>query len=192
MVLIKNIPELYDLTEQFADFEHKIISLSTKMGLFLPDFYSDHVAIRCNQMETAERWRKGFAQCGTLLSEKVFNGRPICLFKLHTPLEIAGLRIDCVELPYPKANRSYPQDGWEHIELVVSATEEDFHQKVLSLISDDGLMMQGIKITCSNAKAVEGQLPNPTVEITDGIVTIKFHPYSIEQVIQSELRYEKS
>lgn len=186
MVLIKNIPELHDLTEQFADFEQQIITLSSKIGLFLPDLYSDHIAVRCNHIKTAERWRQGFAQCSTLLSEKVFNGRPIYLFQLNTPLTLAGLQVDCIELPYPKANRHYAQESWEHIEFVVPAEEGQFHQVALSLISDEGLTRQGIKITCANAKKVAGQLPNPTVEITDGIVTIKFHPYSIQQVIQSE------
>ena len=190
MLLIKNIPELYDLVESFNDFEQQIISLSTNMGLFLQDFYADHVAIRCNQIETAERWRQGLTKCGTLLSEKVFNGRPVCLFKLNKPLAIAGLKIDCVEMPYPKLNGRYPQESWEHIELVVPAAEHEFHQKALSFISDEGLTMKGVKIKCVNAKKVAGQLPNPTVEITDGIVTIKFHPYSIQRVIRSELASE--
>jgi len=31
-------------------------------------------------------------------------------------------------------------------------------------------------------------LPNPTLAITDGTVTIKFHPYSIRDVVASEQR----
>ena len=43
-------------------------------------------------------------QCGTLLSESMINGRPICLFDLSQPLAVGPWQIDCVELPYPGRN----------------------------------------------------------------------------------------
>ncbi len=30
------------------------------------------------------------------------------------------------------------------------------------------------------------RLPNPTLAVTDGSVTVKFHPWSIEQIVASE------
>lgn len=38
----------------------------------------------------------------------------------------------------------------------------------------------------SSPKGEGERLPNPTLAITDGTVTIKFHPYSIRDIVASE------
>lgn len=184
-MLIKNIAELGDLAEQLTEFEEQIIRLADAVGLSLNDFHCDHISVRCNQTATAERWRRGFMQCGALLSEKQINGRPICLFALDKPMLVVGKRVDCVELPYPGA-KNYYREGWEHIELVLPVKPEELHQKALALLSDRGLMTPGIEIKCSKPEAKGETLANPTLAVTDGIATIKFHPYSIRDVVASE------
>ncbi len=84
---------------------------------------ADHISLRCHQNATAERWRRGFEQCGELLSENMINGRPICLFKLHEPVQVAHWQFSIVELPWPGEKR-YPHEGWEHIEIVLPGDPE--------------------------------------------------------------------
>lgn len=124
-------------------------------------------------------------QCGTLLSESMINGRPICLFDLSQPLAVGPWQIDCVELPYPGEKR-YPHEGWEHVELVLSGDPQTLHARALSLLADEALLTPGIKLKQSSPKGEGERLPNPTLAITDGTVTIKFHPYSIRDIVASE------
>ncbi|EMH5957223.1 VOC family protein [Proteus mirabilis] len=53
-------------------------------------------------------------------------------------------------------DKKYQYQGWEHIEQVINVAPE------------------------------KERLPNPTVAITDGIVTIKYHPYSLLKIVESE------
>lgn len=186
MLLIENIAELEDLSEQLIAFEERIVDLADRVGLSLNDFHCDHISVRCNHISTAERWRKGFMKCGLLLSEKEVNGRPICLFDLNRPIIVVAKQVDCIELPYPGA-KVYPHEGWEHIELVVPGEVETFHQNALALLSDKGLTTPGIEIKCSNPKAEGEKLNNPTLAVSNGVVTIKLHPYSIRKIIAGEL-----
>ena len=91
-------------------------------------------------------------QCGTLLSESMINGRPICLFDLSQPLAVGPWQIDCVELPYPGEKR-YPHEGWEHVELVLSGDPQTLHARALSLLADEALLTPGIKLKQSSPKA---------------------------------------
>jgi predicted metalloenzyme YecM len=187
MVLLENCVELTDLLQQLDGFERKIYALADKIGLSLANLECDHISLRCHQTDTADRWRRGLMRSGTLLSENEINGRPICLFELEQPIKLFGKLIDCIELPYP-GNKFYPLEGWEHIELVLPGSEASLHQRALALLSDAGLAATGIKIKCSNPKGEGERLANPTLAVTDGEVTIKFHPYSIRAVIASERR----
>ncbi|MFQ9622950.1 MAG: VOC family protein [Enterobacteriaceae bacterium] len=137
------------------------------------------------QNATAERWRRGFEQCATLLSENVINGRPICLFRLDEPVVVAHWRFSIVELPWPGEKR-YPHEGWEHIEIVLPGDPETLNTRALALLSDEGLGQPGVLMKTSAPKGERERLPNPTLAVTDGKVTIKFHPWSIEQIVASE------
>ncbi len=81
---------------------------------------------------TAERWRQGLERCGTLLSENIINGRPICLFKLAEPICVAHWRFTVVELPRPGEKR-YPHEGWEHIEIVLPGDPETLNARAHGL-----------------------------------------------------------
>ncbi len=45
---------------------------------------------------------------------------------------------------------------------------------------------RGFFVKTSSPKGERERLPNPTLAVTDGKVTIKFHPRSIEQIVASE------
>ncbi|EGX7008840.1 VOC family protein [Escherichia coli] len=181
----QSIDELQDIASDLPRFIHALDELSRRLGLNITPLTADHISLRCHQNATAERWRRGFEQCGELLSENMINGRPICLFKLHEPVQVAHWQFSIVELPWPGEKR-YPHEGWEHIEIVLPGDPETLNARALALLSDEGLSLPGISVQTSSPKGEHERLPNPTLAVTDGKTTIKFHPWSIEEIVASE------
>ncbi|EXU76118.1 VOC family protein [Erwinia mallotivora] len=178
--------ELNDLVKDLPVFLQSVYSLAETVGLELTGLQADHIAVRCNQTETAERWKKGFLQHGTLLSEKNINGRPIALFELAQPLEVGPWQIPVVELPWPGEKR-YRHEGWEHVEIVLRGAEASLASRALALCSGEGLLQPGISVKQSTPKGDGESLANPVLAVSDGRVTIKFHPWSLKEIVQSEL-----
>lgn len=181
----QTIEALQDIHADLPRFEQALHELTARLGLETGTLNADHISLRCHQNTTAERWRSGFEQCGELLSENIINGRPICLFKLHEPVCVAHWQFTVVELPWPGEKR-YPIEGWEHIEIVLPGEPETLNARALALLSDEGLSQPGIFVKTSSPKGERERLPNPTLAVTDGKVTIKFHPWSIEEIVASE------
>lgn len=179
------INELTDIAGDVPRFTTALTDLAARLGLDIAPLHADHISLRCHQNATAQRWRKGFEQCGELLSENIINGRPICLFRLHEPVCVAHWRFHIVELPWPGEKR-YPHEGWEHIEIVLPGAPETLNARALALLSDEGLAQPGIAVKTSSPKGENERLPNPTLAVTDKIVTIKFHPFTIEEIVESE------
>ena len=177
--------ELADIAADLPRFSAALLGLAERLGLAIAPLDADHISLRCHQNATAERWRRGLEQCGTLLAENTINGRPICLFKLAEPVCVAHWRFSVVELPWPGEKR-YPHEGWEHIEIVLPGDAETLNARALALLADDGLSQPGIFIKTSSPRGERERLPNPTLAVSDGTVTIKFHPWSIEQIVASE------
>lgn len=182
---LAGITELDDLVADLSRFELALETFAQKLQLDLPQFPADHISVRCHQVATAERWRRGFEQCGSLLSETTINGRPICLFDLAEPLRVCSWQIDLVELPYP-GERRYPHEGWEHVELVLPGDPETLYARALTRLSDEALLAPGIKLKYSSPQGENERLPNPTLAISDGSVTIKFHPHTLREIVASE------
>ncbi len=66
----QSIDELQDIASDLPRFTHALDELSRRLGLNITPLTADHISLRCHQNVTAERWRRGFEQCGELLSEK--------------------------------------------------------------------------------------------------------------------------
>ncbi|MBS0846993.1 VOC family protein [Citrobacter sp. JGM124] len=181
----QSVDELYDLVSDLSRFTQEITGLACRIGLDIAPLMADHISLRCHQNATAERWSAGLEKCGTLFSESLINGRPVRLFKLEQPVCVAHWNFTLIELPWPGEKR-YPHEGWEHIEIVLPGPAEGLHARALALLGNDGLLDTGIKVKTSSPAAEGETLPNPTLAITDGKVTLKFHPWSIEAVVLSE------
>lgn len=181
----QTMAQLQDISADLPRFTEAFSALARRLGLDIAPLNADHISLRCHQNATAERWRAGFEQCGTLLSENIINGRPICLFKLDEPVCVAHWRFTIVELPWPGEKR-YPHEGWEHIEIVLPGEPTQLNARALALLSDDGLSQPGISVKTSSPKGERERLPNPTMAVTDGKVTVKFHPWTIEEIVASE------
>ena len=155
----QTMAQLQDISADLPRFTEAFSTLAQRLGLDIAPLNADHISLRCHQNATAERWRAGFEQCGTLLSENIINGRPICLFKLAEPV--------CVE-------------------IVLPGEPAQLNARALALLSDDGLSQPGISVKTSSPKGERERLPNPTMAVTDGNVTVKFHPWTIEEIVASE------
>ncbi|SFM93157.1 hypothetical protein SAMN05216516_101394 [Izhakiella capsodis] len=181
----QDVEQLQDLIDDLVHFNQALALLADRLSLDLAVLEADHIALRCQQVSTAERWRSGFLQCGTLLSEKIINARPIALFELPLPLDVQGKDIYVIELPWPGEKR-YRHDGWEHVEFVLRGEAESLGQRAMALFSDTGLIQPGISFKTSAPRGECERLPNPTLGVTDGEVTIKFHPWSLKEILASE------
>ncbi|MEN5015218.1 VOC family protein [Erwinia sp. Eh17-17] len=182
---IKNAEELSDLVNDLPRFLHSLNQLAQRLDLALDDLEVDHIAVRCHQNTTAERWKQGLLRCGSLFSEKIIAGRPIALFELTTPLAVGPWNISVIELPWP-GQRLYRHEGWEHIEVVLRGDEQTLGARALALMGDEGLTQPGISVKTSAPQGQGERLPNPTLAVTDGQVTIKFHPWSLKEIVESE------
>lgn len=188
MTKLSSITELQDLAQDLPRFEQALSQFAEKLHLDLSLFHADHISVRCHQNSTAERWRQGFLQCGALLAENIINGRPICLFDLTHPIKVGPWQLDCIELPYP-GDKRYPHEGWEHVELVLSGDPATLYARALEHLADEALLLPGIKLKQSAPKGEGERLANPTLAITNGNITIKFHPHHIRDIVASERRH---
>ncbi|MCS6112896.1 VOC family protein [Shewanella baltica] len=200
------------LTQSWPAFEAQILALLETLDLADKALVCDHVALRVNSIASADALRDAFSCVGKSISDNIINGRTILIIELDTPLTLGQFSIACVELPYP-SDKVYPQEGWEHIELVIDskATECDtLSQDLLALcpklsallpseqaaepvlssspdLSSQGLAsLAGIKIKMSSPKGDKERLANPTIAFKRDDVCIKVHPHGIKAVIASE------
>ncbi|MFS2224807.1 VOC family protein [Pantoea sp. B65] len=181
----KCVENLNDLVSDLARFEQALNQLAQVLGLSLAELAADHIAVRCHQNTTAARWKQGLSQVGELFSEKMINGRPICLFALAQPLQVGPWQISVIELPWP-GQTLYRHEGWEHVEIVLRGDVATLGARALALLSDEGLARRDISIKTSSPQGEQERLPNPTLAVTDGKVTIKFHPWSLQEIVASE------
>ncbi|AOM39875.1 VOC family protein [Xenorhabdus hominickii] len=183
MIHFSAIDELQDLTADLCEFEKKLTQFSEHLGLHLTQYSADHISLRCNKTLIAERWRRGFLQCGRLMSENIINGRPICLFELEQPITLFDWQIDCLELPYP-GKKHYVHQGWEHVEIVLPVQPEQLMLEAYQLLPQP--LPAGFRTKESHPKGNNERLPNPTLAVTNGEITVKFHPFSLKEIIKSE------
>ena len=177
--------ELQDLESDLTRFSASLQQFADRLGLNLAALEADHIAVRCHQNSTAERWKQGLLKIGMQFSEAIINGRPICLFKLHQPLQLNGWALDVIELPWPGEKR-YRHEGFEHVEIVLRGDHQMLGMRAMALLSDDALAQPGISFKTSSPQSENERLPNPTLAVTDGQTTIKFHPWRLEEIVASE------
>ena len=177
----------------FTLFEQQINEIAIAAGIDLSQFEIDHLAVRMNSVEKAEQWRAMLLEQSELLKESEVNGRPIALLRLHQPLIFLNQQVQVIELPFPKG-KIYPQEGWEHIEIVVPfLANESVETWVERMMAQFELEHNSaLKIKVSQPK-VEGEgLANPSIAISLRDATnqnnccLKLHPYNIKLVVCSE------
>lgn len=130
----------------------------------------DHLCFRTATDDDYHQLKQQFLIFSKLLIESEVNGRMISTFKLPEPVKFRDWSIDLVELPAPKKGKTTIQ-GFEHIEIVVDIPLNQIKKMYPSCTFDDG----GMK-----------KLFNQELEISFGKLAMKFHPLSLESVINIE------
>lgn len=179
------------LFADFQDFEQKIQALAQQINLDLNQYEIDHLSLRVNTEQTANAWLTRLLAYGSVLSDNLINGRVIYLIQLHEPLRLAQQEVDVVELPFPK-DKHYPQETWEHIEVVVPFLPNETVAEWLTRIKNTFLRNQPerFKVKTSEPKGCGEKLLNLSVAVsfvdkTQNPTCIKFHPYSIKQIVSA-------
>lgn len=190
-----------------AEFERQICQIAEQVGIELSEFEIDHLAVRVNTAEKAQAWKvalldtilppkamgelnnEGNIGYATLLKESEVNGRPIALIDLHQPLIFCNQQVSVIELPFPKG-KIYPNEGWEHIEIVVPMLKgESVAQWTARLCKQWDLTENPqIKLKISEPFVEGERLPNPSIAISltdkslNNRCTLKLHPYAIREI----------
>lgn len=182
----------YDqLTQSWPDFGQRISAFIQRLGLDSLNLECDHCALRVNSNDAANILSQEFEKYGQVISNNMINGRPILIIKLTKPLMLNGLDIYCVELPYP-SDKVYPQEGWEHVELVFPSNAEnceDLQQQLLEKAPNLAEILAGntdIKVKLSSPKGDNERLANPTIAFKSNGICVKVHTHTIEAIIASE------
>jgi predicted metalloenzyme YecM len=202
------------LQHTWADFSQRISAFIHRLGLDNLALNCDHAALRVNDNQTAQLLVDEFSQHGKIISNNIINGRPILIIKLAEPLVIGAMKIQCVELPFP-SDKSYPVEGWEHIELVFPSQAQTCDELVAELIEKLPLLADviagntiagntiagntiagntiagsdensDIKVKQSSPKGDKERLANPTIAFKANGICVKVHPHDIQQIVESE------
>lgn len=172
-------------------FVERIEALAQEMNVSLSGYQADHIALRVNDRDMAEALHQAWLAYGEEWSNNEINGRPIIVIGFNQPLQVGRWRIEALELPYP-GSKSYPQEGWEHIEFVIPAKAKDTDElktkldEAFPLLPWNQLAEKGIKVKASTPSGEKERLPNPTYAFKKQGVCIKLHPCSLKDVIESE------
>ncbi|WP_019612872.1 VOC family protein [Psychromonas ossibalaenae] len=178
------------LKSQWPDFSQNILDFALQLGLTNLPLVCDHAALRVNDQAAAQVLLEQWQEQGQVISDSIINGRPIYIIALHEPLLLGDWQIDCVELPFP--GKPYPQQGWEHIELVLpgnAATIAELEQILDAMTPDIKAVLAAnpaIKIKRSAPQAEGERLANPTIAFKLDNICIKVHGADIKAVIASE------
>lgn len=105
-------------------------------------------------------------------------------------VDFIGQPVDVIELPFPK-NKQYPQETWEHIEIVMPLLSHESVEDWVNRICNTFLWKELTQLTMKVSEPkVEGeQLPNPSIAVsfvdkTENHVCIKLHPYTIKKILE--------
>ncbi|MCU8157283.1 VOC family protein [Vibrio vulnificus] len=182
------------MLEDLPGFMQKIESLADLLQLDLSFAQADHIALRVNENQTAQLSRQMWSEQGKVISQANINGRPIIVIEFDTSLASRGWKIECLELPYPAEGKTYPQEGWEHVEFVVPShaqTAEDYLADLKHTYPAFGAQFSkleelGVKVKLSSPKGEGERLNNPTVAFKYQGICIKLHPHSLKRIVESE------
>jgi predicted metalloenzyme YecM len=121
--------QLESIIGDYQTFLQTIFEKIEAAGFDMADFsQADHMCYRVTSLEQYEQKKQAMAKVGTLLGENIINGRPIADYLQHTPVLYGKWRIDAIEIPAPKAGKSFPE-GLDHIELVMYDDQKTFLKK---------------------------------------------------------------
>lgn len=182
------------MLDNVTNFTEKLLGLADDIGIDITELEADHIALRINDEFVAKEAHHQWLKYGEQISSAVINGRPIIVICFENPLQTDHWLIECLELPYPAEGKTYPQEGWEHMEFVVSSEQtsaegylDDLKKRFPRFNQQWQLLQENqIKTKLSSPKGEGERLANPTIAFKRDGVCIKIHPHSLKTVVKSE------
>jgi predicted metalloenzyme YecM len=151
------------LKRAFAELEQNHFTLDEH-------WHIDHLCYRTSTQENYIATKRQFELFSKLLIESEVNGRLISTFKLPTPIIFKDWEIDLIEVPAPKLGK-ITTDGFEHFEVVCDLTFDEIKSRYAGFQFDESGL----------AKAF-----NQELEFSFNGFALKFHPMSLESVVNVE------
>ncbi len=152
-------------------FLEKLNQKLNESNIFLDSHWNiDHLCYRVSTFERYKFLKSEFLKFARLMTESEVNGRPISTFKLDKPIHFGYGSIFVVELPAPKQGKII-DEGFEHIEVVSDLTFAELENRY-----------QHVKI---NKSGLDKEI-NQELELCLGEMNLKFHPLSLESLINLE------
>lgn len=162
---------LTDIIGDYQTFIPETVAKVEAAGFDIKDFCQiDHICYRTVSLENYETKKQQLSEVARLVTETKVNGRPIATFRLPQPIYSDQWRVDCVELPAPKAGL-VTAEGLEHLEFVLYDELPAFVQKHADKEFDLSAADRGI---------------NPAATFNLGDRTVKFHMLSLGTVTYLE------
>jgi len=162
------MPPLQSIIGDHQPFLNNIFTLLEKDGIDVTDYELDHICYRVAGQARYEELKQALFQYGSLLVEAQIGGRPVSTFHLNDPLTFNKREIPCLELPAPKEGSYYPE-GYEHVEFVIDLDFSKFRELYPQVNFDTQSMNKKI---------------NPDIKIDYATCSVKFHHYSLKEVIE--------
>jgi predicted metalloenzyme YecM len=152
-------------------FLEKLNKKLDESNIFLEsNWHVDHLCYRVSTIEKYQDLKVEFQEFSKLLVESEVNGRMISTYKLAKPIHFGNSSISIVELPAPKPGK-VTIEGFEHVEVVSDLSFKELESKYKHIKIDK---------TGLNKKI------NQELELCLGEINLKFHPLSLESLINLE------
>lgn len=165
---MKKIESIIGNTSEFLEL---IFEGLNKLDIDVSDRYLDHICYRVSNLKEYNDKKSQLLEIGELLTEADVNGRPIATFKLNEPVEYNSRKIELLELPAPKINTDY-KSGLEHVEFVIEEGLDYWINKYSEINFEKSGMNKEL---------------NPEIKISlSQDLSVKFHPLSLDKVIEIE------
>ena len=103
---------------------------------------------------------------------------------------LLGQDVQIIELPFPKG-KVYPQESWEHIEVVIPFLAEESCEQWVERIKNrfQWNQSESLCVKVDEPRADGERLRNPSIAVSfahsdNHQVCIKVHPYNIKKIIE--------
>lgn len=130
----------------------------TNVGIDVTSYSISHLCYRVTNTAEYEAKRDGLKSFCRAFVENEFNGRPVSMLLLKSPLTLSKTHAaSLIELPSPRAAHTYPP-GLEHVGFVVRDTLTEFNERfrdVLSGVKDRGPECRPSFVTFADGKTAK-------------------------------------
>ena len=162
--------QINDIVGDCNSFVRDLLQRVRSVGIDIGNYPIDHICYRASTFEEYKEIKNKLLEISRAYVENIHHDRPITKFILKEPLLCDGYAIPLLELPAPKPESNFAS-GLEHFEMVVGNDFEVFKEQYKNFwggADDSGEYNQPVYITFDNVK------------------TVKFHQYSLDEVLRKE------